>query len=81
MKIALFSCFTAPHSSPILPSMCPNVKLKGPSDPAKQLKIIDFSEPGSFAIPSLGLKKQGSDCQVWLTQKRWVYFSDTISLV
>ena len=32
--------------------MCPNVELKGPSDPAKQLKIIDFSEPGSFEISS-----------------------------
>ena len=36
--------------------MCPNVELKGPSDPAKQLKIIDFSEPGSFATPSKTLK-------------------------
>ena len=40
--------------------MCLNVELKGPSDPAKQLKIVDFSEPGSFTISSSskGLKIQ-----------------------
>ena len=53
IKIALLSCFTTPHLGPTLSSMCPNVELKGPSDPTKQLKIIDFSEPGSFAIPSI----------------------------
>ena len=42
-----------PDLGPTLSSMCPNVELKGPSDPAKQLKIIDFSELGSFATLSL----------------------------
>ena len=65
MKIALFSCFTAPDLGPTLSSMCPNVKLKGTSDPEKQLKIIDFSEPGSFATPSTNNKTAPTDHFAW----------------
>ena len=45
-----------------LPSMCPNeapnVDLKGPSDPARRLKIIDFSEPGSLLPPPTKIGNQ-----------------------
>ena len=62
LKIALFSCFTAPHWGPALSSMCPNgapnVDLKGPSDPARRLKIIDFSEPGSLLPPPTKIGNQ-----------------------
>ena len=52
--------------------MCPNVELKGPSDPAKQLKIIDFSEPGSLQFP---LTPEEYAEVVQLTEKISLHFS------